>query len=371
MARNPLQLRRERYFKLSSQIAQLDNAHLHSLFAEDEANAGWGRNHTLDIGRSKVFVKRLPVTNLEYENMFSTRNLYGLPIYYNYGVGSAGFGVFRELVANIKTTNWVLEGKIRTFPLTYHYRIIPFSGTRAEVDMERHRGYVEYWGNSENIGRYMLDRESASYELILFLEHMPYTLEPWISEHPVKLAGALNDLRATIAFLRKKGIIHFDANFYNVITDGEQSYLTDFGLVLDKSFELTQEEEKFFRQNTYYDYGEVLASLGLLISRLYNALSKSDKRVLMDKYRIREDIRHYELVSVLLNNIEEIDAGRMLPLNQGYVDCVVRYRGIIALMNDFDSDMRRNNKKDTKLDHAKLRRLLKETEFLPGAGSNG
>jgi hypothetical protein len=194
MAKNSIQLRRERYFKLSSHIAQIDNAAMRSLFDDSESSAGWGRNHILDIGHTKVFVKRVPVTNLEYENMFSTRNLYELPTYYNYGVGSAGFGVFRELVTHIKTTNWVLEGAIATFPLTYHYRIVPFSGERTEVDMERHQGYVEYWGNSESVGRYRLERASAGYELVLFLEHMPYTLETWLPEHPNKLPRMLSSL---------------------------------------------------------------------------------------------------------------------------------------------------------------------------------
>src|SRR5205823_6474332 len=138
---------------------------------------------------------------------------------------------------------------------TYHHRIIPFCGTRADVDMEGHRNYVEYWGNSASVGKYMLDRASAGYELVLFLEHMPYTLGPWLLEHPDKLHRCLDDLSATIAFLRKNGIIHFDAHFFNVLTDGEQAYLTDFGLVLDKSFTLTKEERLFFQQNTYYDYG--------------------------------------------------------------------------------------------------------------------
>src|SRR5437870_13404953 len=112
MAKNPIQLRRERYFKLSSEIAQIDNSQLSSLFGDSASGAGWGRNHTLDIGRSKVFVKRIPVTDLEYENLFSTRNLYDLPADYNYGVGSAGLGVFRELVTHLKTTNWVLAGGV-------------------------------------------------------------------------------------------------------------------------------------------------------------------------------------------------------------------------------------------------------------------
>jgi hypothetical protein len=370
MAKNPIQLRRKSYFKLSSHIAQIDNAQLRSLFDDSESSAGWGRNHTIDIGHSKVFVKRVPVTDVEYDNMFSTKNLYDLPTYYNYGVGSAGFGVFRELVTHIKTTNWVLEGAIATFPLTYHYRIIPFSGARADVDMERHKRYVEYWGNSPNVGRYMLDRANASYELVLFLEHMPYTLETWLLEHPHKLHRSLNDLRATITFLRKNGIIHFDAHFFNILTDGEQVYLTDFGLALDKSFALTKEEELFFRQNTYYDYGEVLCSLGFLLFRSYDALSESDKRRMVGKYGIKDGIQRHELVSLLLNNIEEIYDDGMMKLDEGYVASIVKYRSIISLMHDFYSDMWRNNKKDTKLRHAKLWRLLKETEFLPATGSN-
>src|SRR5205085_11111251 len=116
----------------------------------------------------------------EVENLFSTRNLYDLPTFYNYGVGSAGFGVFRELLTHIKTTNWVRAGEIATFPLTYHYRIIPFSGPRAELDMERHQRYVAYWGESAGVGKYMLDRANANYELALFLEHIPHTLGPWL-----------------------------------------------------------------------------------------------------------------------------------------------------------------------------------------------
>jgi hypothetical protein len=244
-----LQARQARYFMLSSEIAHLDNTQLRSLFDATEMMHSWGRNHILDIGRSKVFVKRLPLTDLEYENLFSTKNLYDLPTYYNYGVRSAGFGVFRELVANIKTTNWVLEGAIANFPLLYHYRIIPFPGAPPEMDMERHQSYVEYWNSNENIGKYILARANANYELVLFLEHMPYTLEPWLRENPNKVSQVLDDLRKAVTFLRKNGIIHFDANFDNVLSDGKQAYLTDFGLVLDKQFTLSQDEASFFKQN--------------------------------------------------------------------------------------------------------------------------
>jgi hypothetical protein len=100
------EMRRKKYFNLSSQIAQLDNAQLHSLFDNSESNessTGWGKSHTIVLGQSQVFVKRLPVTNIEFDNQFSTKNLYNLPTYCNYGIGSiasTGFGIFRELISH-------------------------------------------------------------------------------------------------------------------------------------------------------------------------------------------------------------------------------------------------------------------------------
>jgi hypothetical protein len=364
MARNPLQLRRERYFKLSSHIAQIENAEMRALLAESEQSTGWGKNQTLEIGRSKVFVKRVPVTQVEYDHMFSTRNLYDLPLYYNYGVGSAGLGVFRELATYIKTTNWVLEGAIASFPLTYHYRIIPFLGTHSDVDMERHKGYVEYWGDNANIGRYVLDRANAGFELLLFQEHVPHILENWLRAHPDKADRCLGDLRATIRFLRQKGVIHFDAHFWNVLTDGEQVYLTDFGLTLDKSFSLTEEEQAFFQRHIDYDYGEILSSLGVLMFRFYEALPEAEKRRAMERYGIADGAQYSEVIPLLLNNIEQIYHEGIVKLDKSYVASVVRYMSIISLMNSFYTDMWSNSKKDTKFHHRKLRRLLREANFL-------
>jgi hypothetical protein len=67
-----------------------------------------------------------------------------------------------------------LEGAIATFPLMYHYRIMQFSGQRLDVNLDRHKEYVESWGNSVNVGNYALDRAIANYELVLFLEYIPH-----------------------------------------------------------------------------------------------------------------------------------------------------------------------------------------------------
>lgn len=222
MENNNLDLRKKKYFKLSSQIAQIDNKQLSSIFEKSESNessAGYGTNNTIFLKESKVFVKRIPMTDIEYDNMFSTKNLYNLPTSCNYGVGSLGFGVFRELVTCIKTTNWVLEGEIGNFPLMYHYRIMPFLGKQVDVDTNRIKEYVEHWGNSENVRNYLIDRANANYELVLFLEYIPYILEAWLRENPDKLKKTLDELRRTIAFLKAKKIIHFDAHFRNILTE--------------------------------------------------------------------------------------------------------------------------------------------------------
>lgn len=368
MAKKQIETRRKRYFNLSSQIAQLDNAQLHSLFDDSDSStssSGWGINHTLVLGQSKVFAKRVPVTDIEYDNLFSTRNLYDLPTYCSYGFGSTGFGVFRELVTHIKTTTWVLEGVIATFPLMYHYRIIPFSGQRTDMDSQRHKAYVEYWGNCANAGNYALKRAIANYELVLFLKYIPHTLETWLGQNPNKLQGSLDEIRTTVDFLRTKGIIHFDAHFRNILTDGDQTYLTDFGLVLDKSFALTKDEESFFEQNTFYDYGEILRNLGHLIRPSYDLCSKNDKRRMMEKYGIKEGLQPYKMYSILLDNIEQIHADGIMKLDEFYVASIIKYRSVITLMQDFFADMWGNNKKDTKLPYAKLHLLLEETGFLP------
>ena len=368
MAKNSIETRRKTYFKLSSQIAQLDNVQLRSLFDNSESSSGWGLNQVVVIGESRVFVKRIPVTNIEYDNLFSTSNLYDLPTYYNYGIGSAGFGVFRELVTHIKTTNWVLDGEIATFPLMYHYRIIPHSGKRADIDMldmEKRKNYVAYWGNSENIGNYVLARANADYELVLFLEYIPHVLETWLLGNPDKLQKPLNDLRTTISFLRTKGLIHFDSHFHNILTDGDRTYLTDFGLVLDESFTLTKEEKSFFGQHIFYDYGEVLWCFGNLILPFYDLCSENDKRMMLKKYDIKEDLQYPKLRSILLDNIEQIHTDGIIKLDEFYVASMVKYRSIIALMRDFYFDLRGNDKKNTKFPNVELQLLLKETDFIP------
>jgi hypothetical protein len=378
MIQNSIKDRTNKYFQIGSQLAHLDNVGLRDLLDRSESNessTGWGSSQVINLKKFKVFVKCLPVTNLEYDNLFSTRNLYELPNFCNYGIGSfasTGFGIFRELATHIKTTQWILDGDIATFPMMYHYRIMPFIGQRfsrgeaspTAVDLNRHKEYVESWDNNVNVGNYALDRATANYELVMFLEYIPQVLETWLHENPNTLERSLNEIRTTIDFLRMKGIIHFDAHFRNILTDGDRIYLTDFGLVLDKNFVLTKKEEAFFDRNILYDYGEVLRNLRHLMRWSYDRCSEIDKRRILEKYGIEEGLQPYKLVSILLDNIELIQADGDIPLDDFYVASIVKYRNIIKLMQEFFAKMWGNRQKDTKLPHVKLERLLKETGFI-------
>jgi hypothetical protein len=367
MADDSLQQRLKRYFDLSTRIALLDNTQLPALFGAVGDDSSYGTNHTITLGRSKVFVKRVPVTDLEYDNMFSTRNVYDLPTFYNYGFGSAGLGVFRELVAHTKTTNWVLSGEIANFPLMYHYRLVPFSGEHEAVDMEYHARYMKYWGGNENVGRYMLDRADARYELILFLEHFPHTVAPWLVADVSRLPHLIAEMYATLSFLRKNGILHMDAHFNNMVTDGKHIYLTDFGLVLDRQFDLSPAEKEFFSQNSYYDFGYLLWALGFSLFRLYQDLSKADKERLTERYGIMPGGSSEEVVYQLLSNIGNIASDDILKLDKNYIATLERYQAVGTFMRDFYIKMRKNNAKDNHFDNAKLRRLLMDADFLPAA----
>ncbi len=364
--KNDLKTRIDKYYKLNTHFIYLDNKRLNSLFDDKGDTRGWGENHIIKVGKSKVFVKKIPVTDLEYKHMFSTKNLYDLPTYYNYRVDSAGFGVFRELLMHIKTTNWVLQGAIENFPLMYHYRIMPRSGRKADLDTKWYNGYVKYWNSNENIGRYIVERLNAKYEMVLFLEYMPYTFSEWFGKNMDELPSFISETSDTIAFLRENGIIHFDVHFGNILTDGNRPFLTDFGLVLDKRFDLGETERAFFRKHTCFDYGVFLSCFGGYIMSVYQSLAKTKKKKVTQKYALKDDMPYSETRGILMENINEIYTDDLMRLHKNYVETASKYRAIIVLMFEFFVDMRQNDRKDTKYNNAKLRRLLIETEVLQG-----
>ncbi|MCN9243713.1 protein kinase family protein [Streptomyces sp. RY43-2] len=232
-----------------------------------------GRSAELDIDGTRVFVKRVPLTDRELrpENVRSTANLFGLPMFYQYGVGSAGFGAWRELAAHIMTTHWVLGNEYEGFPLMYHWRILPdsppegFTDVFGDID-----GAVKYWEGSSAVRERLeaIGRSSAS--LVLFLEHVPQTLADWLHDHLTTAPeGGVGSpylwveeaLARGTAFMSSRGLVHFDAHFGNLLTDGRTLYFADFGLALSSDFELASAEAEFLSDHLVYDHGHTMRHL--------------------------------------------------------------------------------------------------------------
>ncbi|MFH8617291.1 protein kinase family protein [Streptomyces sp. NPDC017979] len=225
-----------------------------------------GRSAEMDVNGTRVFVKRIPLTDVEVrpENVRSTANVFELPVFYQYGVGSAGFGAWRELAVHTMTTNWVLGGEHPGFPLMYHWRVLPDSPPEGFTDeFGGLEGAVAHWEGSPAVRDRLEAIGRASCSLVVFLEHVPHTLAGWLADHrnssvPDRLDGSRfrwveEALMEGVAFMSSRGLVHFDAHFDNVLTDGRQLYFADFGLALSSHFDLTANESTFLADHLAYD----------------------------------------------------------------------------------------------------------------------
>ncbi|MET9555693.1 protein kinase family protein [Streptomyces sp. NPDC006645] len=235
-----------------------------------------GRSAVLDVEGTRVFVKRVPLTDLELrpEHLRSTANIFELPLFYQYGIGSAGFGAWRELAAHTMTTNWVVgdADAYPGFPLMYHWRVLPDSG--PDGFMDEFGGLdkaVAHWDGSPAVRRRLEAIAGSTASLVLFLEYVPHTLAGWLADR--RAAAAAGDAEAPpypwieetlirgADFMGARGLVHFDAHFRNVLTDGRLIYFADFGLALGSRFELAPPERDFLHDHRSYDRGYLTTHL--------------------------------------------------------------------------------------------------------------
>lgn len=258
---------------ISQELSSLADETLSASILEGEPlHSGYGGTSVrITIGDTPIFVKRIPMTDLERqpENYMSTANIFGLPSFYQYGVGSTGFGAWRDLAAHRLTTDWVLTNQSMTFPILYHWRVLPSFGfvtTKAIEDIESD---VQYWDNSPAIRNRLEGIRDASAHLVLFLEYIPSTLSQWLKNQLQKDADSAtkaisfvqDNLDRTTGFLSAKNFVHFDAHFNNLLTDGNIIYFTDFGLALSSDFDLTTDEIVFLNEHRNYDRAASIASM--------------------------------------------------------------------------------------------------------------
>ncbi len=343
--------RRETCLRLSTRLALMDDGALRRLCRAAAPTHGWGRNRRVQVDGTPVFVKSVPVTDRELAHRYSTRNRYRLPCYYNYGVGSAGFGAFRELAAHVKTTHWVLSGAVEGFPLMYHHRILPRLDRPQAADPDGLERYVRRWNSSPSIRRYMEDRRTARHEIVLFLEWVPHALFDRLVEDPSLAAPALAAMRHTLDFAAERGLLHFDAHARNILTDGQAFYLTDFGLALDAEFDLTARERAFLARHRHYDHGECALMLLIPLVEAARRAPDAERRAFVERYGGDDP-------STVLAALERIVADDPLGLDPTYLRLAQAYREVMVFMHRFFRALRPNPRKDTRYDDDALAALL-------------
>lgn len=240
-----------------------------------------GPTALLEVDGTPVFVKRVRLTELEREpeNRRSTANLFQLPDFCHYGVGligSTGFGAWRELAVQVMTTNWVLAREYEGFPLMYHWRVLTHPEQELPEELADVERVVAHWGGAPEVrSRTEAVRDSTA-SIALFLEYIPHNLHNWLDEQ-VRTAAAEQacamvekELEAGIEFMNSQGLLHFDAHFQNILTDGERLYFADYGLAISSRFDLAKDEADFVAEHQSYDRNYAVTHLVMwLIVALY------------------------------------------------------------------------------------------------------
>lgn len=149
---------------------------------------------------------------------------------------------------------------------------------------------MQYWENSSTVGARFQAIHEASTHIALFLEFIPYTLYQWLGDR-LKAGGSIAEsaflcvekgLGATNNFMNANGLIHFDAHFENILTDGNHLFLSDFGLALSSNFQLINRESDFF--NSHHSYDRCCTVVNLLHCVITNLFEKDQWEEQLKKY---------------------------------------------------------------------------------------
>jgi hypothetical protein len=129
------------------------------------------------------------------------------------------------------------------------------------------------------------------------------------------------NLRDVTSFMGSRGMLHFDAHFANLLTDGHRLYFADFGLVLSNGFDLSGEEMAFSERHVHFDRAYVM-------TRLVNHVVDAHFGVNNRNAVVREHAH----------------STNSPQLPQPQAELVKRYAPIAMLMNDFYAELRTESK---------------------------
>lgn len=327
----------ESYARISAALALLSTSELtHRVNEAEPLGTGIGGSTlTLQIdGLPLLFAKRIRLTDLELrpEHRMSTANIFELPAHYQRNIGSAGFGVWRELAAHAMANSWVLSRQVDCFPLMLHWRVLDGAAApNAEppppewTDVE---GMSAYWGNSAAVGRRLRALADAKSSVLIVMERLPWTLSAWLNERlaagPEARAAACemvsNCLAVDIPKINALGLLHGDAHHGNMLTDGQRLYYADLGLASSARFALAADERRYLVDNASLDIAYVR-------SRWVNWLIKAWDPTLesaTDRMALVKRIAQGEAVEQLVEG-----------LPPSLARTIARDAPIAALINDF------------------------------------
>jgi hypothetical protein len=125
---------------------------------------------------------------------------------------------------------------------------------------------TRYWGDADAMRARLVALAEAKFNLMIFLEHVPWTLDAWLERQLGAQPGAMTSalemvergLTVDIPLMNSLGLLHGDAHFGNILTDGQRLYFADLGLATSARFALSTDEWSYLHHNASLDRGYVL-----------------------------------------------------------------------------------------------------------------
>ncbi len=134
------------------------------------------------------------------------------------------------MAANLIATEAVLAGESESFPVLYHWRVLPVRPpiTAEQTDVD---ALVRALEGSADVRARLDALRHASHSLVLITEFVSDRVTDWLREDAAGRAEAFERrLFEGVASLRDHALLHLDLGLDNLRTDGERIFFVDFGL---------------------------------------------------------------------------------------------------------------------------------------------